>query len=90
MRTGYQEGKERNGGSHLTTTSGGKGNPPTKARHQKKSSKSTSGMAMSMTSLLICLDETVSVVGVDSEDLENSWVMTGMAIAVKGMTTTSR
>ena len=51
---------------------------------------SPSGMAMSMTSLLICLDETVSVVGVDSEDLENSWVMTGMAIAVKGMTTTSR
>ncbi len=43
---------------------------------------------MSKISLLVNLDETVSVAGV--EDLENSWVITGMAIVVKGITITSR
>lgn len=50
---------------------------------------------MSMTSLLVSLDETESPVGgigavAGVDDLENSWVMTGMAIAVKGTTMTSR
>jgi hypothetical protein len=56
---------------------------------------SRNGMTMSMTSLLVSLDETESVAGIGAavagvDDLENSWVNTGMAIAVKGMTITSR
>jgi len=47
-----------------------------------------SAKTMSKISLLVNLDETVSVAGV--EDLENSWVITGMAIVVKGITITSR
>lgn len=43
---------------------------------------SPSGMPMSMNTVMICLDEAVSVAGV--EDLESSWVITGMATAVKG------
>jgi len=74
------------------TTNGGKEKPPTRERHQKKSRKIRSGITMSMTSLLDSADETVlaagAVAGVD--DLESSWVMTGIAIAVKGMMMTSR
>ena len=42
---------------------------------------------MSTTSLLDSVDETVSAAGAVAgvDDLESSWVITGMAIVVKGM-----
>lgn len=53
---------------------------------------SRSGITMSMTSLLDSADETVLAAGAAAgvDDLESSWVITGMAIALKGMTMTSR
>jgi hypothetical protein len=46
---------------------------------------------MSKISLLVSLDETVSPVAVAGvEDLEYSWVITGITIVVNGMTMTSR
>ena len=52
---------------------------------------SPSAKTMSKISLLLSFDERVSPVAVPGvEDLESSWVITGMAIVVNGMTMTSR
>jgi hypothetical protein len=51
---------------------------------------SPSAKTMSKISLLVSFDETGSVAVAGVEDLVSSWVITGMAIVVNGMTMTSR